>query len=189
MTGWLEIAANGVTTVSILLAGRNSIHTWWTGIVGCVLFGFTFFASALYADVALQAFFVVTSVVGWRQWLRGKHGAALAVSHAGPRQLAMAAAIALAATFCYGALLRRFTDAYAPFVDSAVLAFSVVAQIFLMRRQIETWPAWLLVNSIAVPLFASRGLYLTAALYAAYWVNAWVAWRRWRQLSATGEPA
>ena len=63
-----------------------------------------------------------------------------------------------------------------------MLAFSVVAQVFLMRRHVETWPVWLLVNAIAVPLYASRGLHLTAVLYAAYWFNALLAWRLWRWL-------
>lgn len=31
MSSPLEIFANGITTVSIFLAGRNSVHTWWTG--------------------------------------------------------------------------------------------------------------------------------------------------------------
>ena len=78
MTSALEIAANAVTTVSILLASRNSIHTWWTGIVGCALFVVVFQSSQLYADVALQLFFVATSVLGWRLWLRGDHGRPLA---------------------------------------------------------------------------------------------------------------
>jgi len=85
-------------------------------------------------------------------------------------------------TVAYGALLHRFTDAYAPFADSAVLAFSVVAQLLLMQRRLETWGFWLLVNTVSVPLFASRGLTLTAGLYAVYWFNAWFgAWRWWRE--------
>lgn len=186
MSEWIEIVANAVTAASIVLAGRNSVHTWWTGIVGCVLFAMTFYAAALYADVVLQAFFVATSLVGWWQWLRGNNGAALPVSNAGGRQLSLACVAAVMATLIYGALLQRFTDAYAPFLDSAVLAFSVVAQLLLMRRRIESWPVWLLVNSIAVPLYASRGLHLTAVLYAGYWVNACLAWRRWRR---AGVPA
>lgn len=54
MTG-LEIAANAVMAASILLAARNSVHTWWTGIIGCSLFGFLFWHTRLYADVLLQA--------------------------------------------------------------------------------------------------------------------------------------
>lgn len=183
MIGPLEIAVNAVTTISILLAGRNSVHTWWTGIVGCVLFAVLFFHSQLYADVALQLFFVVTSAVGWWQWLKGDHGRALQVAHADFRKLAWTVPAGIAATAAYGMLLHFFTDAYAPFVDSTVLVFSVIAQLLLMQRRIETWAFWLLVNVIAVPLYASRGLYLTAVLYAVYWVNAIVSWLWWRRLA------
>jgi nicotinamide mononucleotide transporter len=48
MTGGLEISANAVNALSILLAARNSVHTWWTGILGCALFGAVFFLSRLY---------------------------------------------------------------------------------------------------------------------------------------------
>ena len=41
--------------------------------------------------------------------------------------------------------------------------------------------AMLLVNTVAVPLYASRGLYLTALLYAAYWLNALASWFFWRR--------
>ena len=40
---------------------------------------------------------------------------------------------------------------------------------------------WLAVNTISVALFASRGLTLTATLYAAYWINAWYGWWRWHR--------
>jgi nicotinamide mononucleotide transporter len=182
MTG-LELAANGVTTIAILLAGRNSIHTWWTGIVGCALFGLLFYQSTLYADVLLQLFFVVSSAIGWWRWGRGNGGRALPVAQARFAQLVWTAPAGVAATLAYGALLHHYTNAYAPFVDSAVLVFSVIAQFLLMQRRIETWPFWLLVNTIAVPLYASRGLYLTAILYACYWANALVSWQSWRRLA------
>lgn len=183
----LEIAANIVMAVSIVLAGRNNVHSWWLGIVGCSLFALLFYDVRLYADVALQVFFILTCIAGWVQWLRGAGGKPLPIASASVRSLAVMAGVGLAATVAYGLMLREFTDAYAPFIDSAVLAFSVIAQFLLMGRRIETWPVWLLVNTISVPLYASRGLYLTAVLYAAYWVNAVVSWWWWhRQLRAAG---
>jgi nicotinamide mononucleotide transporter len=88
---------------------------------------------------------------------------------------------AVVTTF-YGWLLHRFTNAFAPFLDSVVLAFSVLGQLLLMRRRYESWWCWLLVNSIAVPLYFTRGLTLTAILYTAFWINAIVALVRWRKL-------
>src|SRR6478735_2458135 len=84
----------------------------------------------------------------------------------------------------YGFALHSFTDAYAPFLDSAILAFSVVGQLLLVQRRVESWFFWLLVNSLAVPVYWLRGLQLTSLLYAAYWVNALISLRSWR-LSAS----
>lgn len=178
----LEIAANLLAGASIILAGRNSLHTWWTGIVGCSLFAFVFLESRLYADTMLQGFFVVTSVIGWRQWLHGSRGEELPVTDLPVRKLWLQLLSGAIGAICYGVLLRRFTNARSPFLDSTVLAFSIVAQLLMMRRHVQSWPFWLLVNSIAVPLYASRGLYLTSVLYAVYWINAVVSWRHWRCL-------
>lgn len=188
----LEIAANAITALSIVLAARNHVATWPTGIVGCVLFGFVFHGAQLYADALLQVFFVLTSAWGWWHWRgRGTARPAPVRRVRGTALLAMAA-VAAAVTAGYGAVLHHLTDAQAPFADSAVLAFSVAAQLLLMQRRLETWAMWLLVNTIAVPLFASRGLMLTAGLYALYWVNAWWGgwtwWRAWRAHPAATAP-
>lgn len=182
MISTTELLANGITATAIFLAGRNSIHTWWTGIIGGLIFTLVFYESHLYADVVLQYFFVVTSMVGWWQWCRGNQGTELPITRGKLSLLAWAVLFGSVVTLGYGALLHNFTDAYAPFLDSAILAFSVIAQIFLMQRRVETWLFWLLVNTIAVPLYASRGLYLTSVLYGFYWINALVSWLWWRRL-------
>jgi nicotinamide mononucleotide transporter len=187
MSNVVEIAANLFNAASILLAGRNSIHMWWTTIVGCVLFTYVFFTVRLYADVTLQAFFIATAGAGWWRWLHGDRGATLAVRHGSPTLIAAGTAAAAIVTIAYGWLLAQFTDAYAPFLDSVILAFSVLGQLLLIDRRVESWWCWLLVNSIAVPLYASRGLYVTAVLYAAFWVNAIVALRHWTRLARSGQ--
>jgi nicotinamide mononucleotide transporter len=183
-TSPLELAANVFTAINIVLAGRNNIHTWWTGIVGTALFALVFAGSHLYADVALQLFFVATGIVGWWKWLRGDHGEPLPITHASVRQLAWAIPVGILATAAYGAMLHFYTQAYAPFFDSTVLVFSIIGQLLMMGRRVENWAFWLLVNTICVPLYYSRGLHLTALLYAGFWINAILAWRNWRRLAA-----
>lgn len=178
----LEVFANALNLLSILLAGRNHLATWSTGIVGCVLFGFLFFISRLYADATLQLFFIATSVIGWIRWKSGAHGRALPIRRTPLRTIAFLTLGALAVTAGYGAMLHAFTDAYAPYIDSIVLTFSVLAQLLLMSRRLETWYFWLVVNTVAVPLYLSRGLMLTAILYAGFWINAWISLRHWKSL-------
>jgi nicotinamide mononucleotide transporter len=179
----LEVAANAFNAAAIVLAGLNSVHTWWTSIIGCTLFGLVFYESRLYADVTLQVFFVLASIVGWWRWTTGVQGAELPVRYSAPGFLAGVTAAGAVVAVGYGWLLHRFTDAYAPFLDSIILAFSVLGQLLLVWRRVENWWCWLLVNTIAVPLYASRGLYLTAVLYVGFWLNAIVSLRKWRRLA------
>lgn len=188
----LEIAANAVMALSIGLAARNSVHTWSTGVVGCALFTVVFVRNQLYADATLQLFFIATSLVGWWQWLHPAlplEARQRPITKAKPQTLSWMTLAAITVTLLYGWLLHRFTNAYLPYVDSSVLALSVIAQCLLMQRKIETWPFWLAVNTISVALFFSRGLLVTAALYAAYWINAWYGWWRWQRERAPPAPA
>ncbi len=81
----------------------------------------------------------------------------------------------------YGFLLHTFTNAWAPWLDSLILTFSVLAQFMLMGRRIENWFVWLAVNTLAVPLYMTRGLNLTAGLYFLFWINAWHGLYQWRK--------
>jgi nicotinamide mononucleotide transporter len=183
----LEVAANAFATASILLAARNSIHGWWTSIIGCSLFVLLFWQARLYADVTLQLFFIAISAAGWWMWLRGDAGAPLPIRHAPPALIAAMALVGLAVGLGYGWLLHRFTNAYAPFVDSSVLVLSVIGQLLLMRRMIENWLVWIAVNIISVPLYLSRDLNLTALLYACYLAsNVYALWL-WRREMRRGE--
>lgn len=176
----LELWANIFTAVCIVLAGRNNVHTWWTGIVGCVLMGWLFFENKLYADATLQVFFLITGAIGWVYWK--KESIAPKITNVPWSSLKYMVLGALITTAMYGTILHKFTDAYAPLIDSAVLAFSVLAQFLLMRRNLQTWYFWIAVNTISVPLFWSRELYMTSALYAVFWVNAVYSAYNWKKL-------
>ena len=77
-------------------------------------------------------------------------------------------------------LLHTFTNA-GPRLDSLILTFSVLAQFMLMGRRIENWYVWLAVNTLAVPLYMTRGLNLTAGLYFLFWINARHGLYQWRK--------
>ncbi len=182
----LEIAANAVVTISIWLAARNHPYTWPAGILGCALFSVVFLRNQLYADATLQLFFISSSVIGWWQWFHPASPNAIGqrlITSARRQNLGWMVIAGIAVTVTYGWLLHRFTNAFMPYMDAAVLALSVIAQCLQMQRKIETWPFWIGVNTLSVGLFASRGLRLTAVLYAAYWLNAWYGWWRWRRES------
>jgi nicotinamide mononucleotide transporter len=173
----LELSANIMTAVCIFLAGRNNIHTWWTGIVACILFAFLFFDVKLYADVTLQIFFIATGIIGWMNWkMRDRE-----ITSIKSTNLILNLVLANVVALMYGSILYTFTDAYAPFVDSLVLTFSVLGQFLLMKRYVQAWPVWVVVNILSVPLYFSRELYLTAGMYSLFLLNAIYSWYSWNK--------
>ena len=58
--------------------------------------------------------------------LHGSHGEELPVTDLPARKLWLQLLSGAVGAACYGLLLRRFTNAYSPFLDSTVLAFSIV---------------------------------------------------------------
>ena len=176
----LEILANLFNLISVFLANRNSVHTWWIGIIGGLFYGLMFFEVKLYADVILQIFFIITNVYGWWAWLHGgTEHKELPITRVAPFQLMLFAAVAFVSTFGHGVLLYQLTDASFPFVDSTILVLSIMAQFLLMRRKLESWLFWITVDAIAVPLYVAKGLYLTSVIYFLFLLNAVWAIRHW----------
>lgn len=174
----LEYWAIAFTALCVVLASRNNVHTWWVGIVGSILYGKLFYDSQLYADSLLQVFFVWTGIKGWLNW--GKEET-LNITHASKKQLLKYCSFAIVVGVIYGTILHYYTDAFSPAVDSFVMVASVVGQFLLMRRQIETWPVWIIVNVVSIPLYFSRGLDMTGYLYIGFLINAIYGYYSWHR--------
>lgn len=179
----VEIAGNFFNVLAILLAALNNANTWVCSFFACFMLGILFFKVKLYADCSLQVFFMVLSIIGWWNWAwGGKNTHGLPVKHISLLSLSFIIIAGIIATAIYTYVLSHYTDDAAPFLDSSLLVCAVIAQLLLIKRKYENWWFWLMVNTIAVPLYITRGLYLTSFLYFLYWINAIVALVRWRKL-------
>ena len=184
---WLELWASALALGGVVLTARVSPWGWPPTIVASALYGWLFFEHRLYGDAALQLFFIAVSAWGWRAWLRTTPADASRVGF-GVRSLdaRVTRRLALALVACWavlGALLTRFTDTDVPWFDAAPTAGSVFAQVLLARKFVQAWALWIGVNLVAVALFASKSLWLTALLYLIFVALSVAGWRRWRRLA------
>ena len=179
----LETAANLMTVICIFFAGKNHSWTWPTGILASILFGVLFWNAQLYADVTLQGFFIWSSIAGWVIWAKNIKTLVpvpqTPINKASTTKMVLMLGSAVLVAGAYGFLLHKFTNAYAPWIDSLVLTLSIVAQLLLVARSVQNWPVWIAVNALSVPLYWSRELYMTSILYAVFFVHALWAWKQW----------
>jgi nicotinamide mononucleotide transporter len=180
--GALEIAAALLGVINIVLVVRRSTWNYPFGIVMVALYFFVFWSAKLYSDALLQIFFVVIQAYGWWAWAHARHVDHGVVVGWMPwrRRVPWLAGTAVA-VLLWGAGMARFTDAAAPFVDATTAGLSIAAQSLQSLRRIESWLLWIAVDSVAIGLFAWRGLFVTSALYGLFLVLAVVGLSEWRR--------
>jgi nicotinamide mononucleotide transporter len=178
----LEWVAAALGIVNVALVVRRSVWNYPFGLIMVSLYFFVFFEARLYSDALLQIFFFVVQLYGWRNWLRAKQAAGeVPVAVLTPRERMAWVAAAAAASLAWGLGMARYTDAAAPMIDATIAGMSIAAQILMARRMIENWVLWILVDTIAVGLFASRGLYATSALYGLFLLLSIIGLIGWRR--------
>lgn len=165
----IELVAAGLGLVNVGLVALRSVWNYPFGIVMVALYAWIFFAAKLYSDALLQLFFLAVQFYGWWYWLRGRAEAGEVLVELLPlRARAAWLAGCAVATAGWGALMHYQTDASFPWWDAAIAMLSVAAQILLSRRFLENWMLWIAVDVLAVPLYAAKGLYVTAVLYIVF---------------------
>lgn len=184
--GGTEAVAAVAYAWSVWLLARNLAAGWWVGLLGVSGYAVVFMEQRLFAEVGLQAVYFATSLQAIWIWLRGgERRAPRPVSHLPRRFFApLAAAIAVATAALVAAL--TWARGAAPAPDALVTTLSLAAHVLLMWRVVESWHLWLAVDAISVPLYASRGLYLTSALYVAFGVMAWQGLRTFQRAAREG---
>lgn len=178
----IEAVAVALGLANIALIIRRSIWNYPFGIAMVVLYAHIFWNAKLYSDAGLQVFFLVVQFYGWWAWARKQDDDGLVAVE----RLAKAARVgwvvaSVVATVLWGTMMHRLTDASYPYWDGAIAMLSVAAQIMMTRRLIENWWWWIVVDGLAVALFAVKGLWLTSGLYVVFLVLAafgLIAWQR-----------
>ena len=182
---WLEIVAFVLSVWMVVCNMRVNALAWPLAIAASLLYGLLFANSKLYGEAGLQVFFIVIAAWGWWQWRFGTQdgGAPLVVRHLEGSARAALSALTLAAWPLLGWLLDHATDSDVPYLDAFPTAFSITGQWLLGRKYVENWPTWVMVNVVSVALFAVKGLWLTALLYALFTLMALAGWRAWSRMA------
>jgi len=179
---FVEAAAVVLTLLSVIFQIYESIWGWPLTIAGVALYAVLFRHERLYADMGLQAIYVAIAIYGWYEWLHGGEARSeRKVSNAPARVQAVAYAVGAVLAVALGFVLRRYTNAAIPFLDSTLTSYSLVAQWMLTKKYLENWLVWIAVDIVYVGMFIFKKLDMTAGLYVVFLflcIRGWSEWKR-----------
>ena len=181
---YIELLGAILGIAYIFFSIKQSILTWPVGLLTSVLYVWVFFVSKLYADMGLQVYYVVISIYGWYEWLRGNqsnHSEPIQVSRLSMKLGFSLSIVSLFLFLLIWFILKNYTDSPVPMADAFATALSIVATWMLARKILEHWLVWIFVDAFSIGLFWYKDLLPTVILFVVYTVMAYVGYREWKR--------
>ena len=198
----IEVFGAVTGIIYVFLEIRQTIWLWPVGIITSAVYIWVFFTSKFYADMSLQGYYLVISILGWYWWAKGTEQGAkdsenVKEGETGRRgelektelqvtRLRLRTGIILAIAFILlytimWFVLTRLTDSPVPVRDSFITSLSIVATWMLARKIYEHWYLWIVVNFVSAVLFLTRGLFPTFILYIVYGIMSFAGLAAWKK--------
>jgi nicotinamide mononucleotide transporter len=178
----LEWVAVILAVAEVLLAQRNNVLLYPTGIISTVLFIYIMANAGLYAESALNIYYLVMSMYGWLLWVKRKDGLMLSITHANKQEWYIASTIVIIGGGITYFVLCNYTPSTVPLWDTWVSATAWAGMWLLAKRKIENWLLLNLSNIFAIPLLIYKQLPLTACLTLFLFIVAIFGYFRWKKL-------
>lgn len=180
-TSRLEVVAFVTGALCVWLVARQNAWNWPIGILNSVAFLFLFATSGLFADGALQVVYIALGLYGWWEWLYGGPGRSeLPVTATSAREWTILGAAGVLGTVLVALFLAHATSSTVPVPDAATTVLSLAATWGQCLKKVESWWLWIVADLVYVPLYAYKGLLLTAALYVVFLGLCVMGLRAWR---------
>lgn len=178
---WVEALGFVVGLLYLWWEYRADARMWIASIVMPAISLKVYFSAGLYADFAINIYYLAIAVYGWWAWTNHRRkavGKELSITHF-PMRLVVPYAAALGVLWVLLWWLLTFTNSTVPVADSFTTALSIVAMVMLARKYAEQWIAWFVVDAVCSALYIYKGIYFYAVLYGIYTVIALFGYRRW----------
>lgn len=155
--------------ICVYLIVKENDWNWLIGIVNSVILLLVFLKGNLYAQVGLQALYVVEGFFGWYKWLQRDKltkEKIIKINKISSKNIIICIAIEVAGVALLYYIFKNTQDP-SPFLDSVITVSSIVAELMLCWKLYESWLIYLLSDFISIGLLISQGMYVTMGTYAA----------------------
>lgn len=191
----------------VYLAARNNILTAPVCLVGITAYTAVCFSFNFYSEFFLQIFFFATNIWLLFAWSsRNTEGDKVKPHYMKLADYILIAGLWIGGTFFVGtyinvifesvtvailSVVSLFTvvqlyvhePAAYPFVDAFTTVGQVLAMILMVRRVVENWWMWIVVNLVSIPMFALKGGYGVSLMFVFFLIPAIIGAIRWAKLA------
>lgn len=185
----LQIVGVILGLLYLWLEYKVNVWMWVVGILMPIVQGTLYYDKGLYADAAINVYYIFAGIYGLICWLyhAPSKSKKAVVPHSilkhDKKLIPYVIASYIVIHVAIYLLLVNFTNSTVPICDSFTTALSIVALWMLSRKYTEQWLVWLVIDVVTVGLYIYKDIPVTASLYLLYSVLAIVGYREWNRLA------
>lgn len=181
---WLEVAAVFGSYMATFLCVVERRANYPIGAIANAAYALLFFQWELYASSITTGFLTFYLAYGWVRWKSDENTRPVT-----RLQLKWVPAyIASTAAFYFLVVwVVSLAGGTLAATDSVILIGTMIAQLLLDNKKIETWAVWIVVNIFAIYTYSQAGLALAAFQYVFFLANAFYGWAMWNKSKKADE--
>ena len=166
----------------LVLAAKESIWCWFFAAISTVLYIYILWDVKLYAETALQFYYLFMAGYGFYQWKYNhtKQESEMPISVLSMKKHLILISIIVVLSIILGVVLSTLTDAQLPFIDSFTTVGALVVTWMVTKKYLENWLYWIVVDGVAVYQYFSKELYLTSLLFVIYVIMVVFGFFKWK---------
>lgn len=173
----IECVAVLFSILYIILVAKENICCWLAAAISVTIYIYICFSAQLYAETALQVFYLFMALYGYYNWKKEKCSLPI-IEWSIKKHLGVFVLGALA-TFLLGFYFDTYTNAKMPIIDSFTTVFSILATYMVVKKILGNWLYWIVIDTVSVYLYISRDLHLTSLLFITYTIIAIFGYFNW----------
>ncbi|MBR6126131.1 nicotinamide mononucleotide transporter [bacterium] len=171
-----------------ILAGKGFPVCYLIGVIGSIFYSYLSFKSALWGNLILYAFYYVPmQIAGFFHWSKNlKTGKSEIIKiHLKNKERLVIFTSGVLFSLVTALVLAHMGDKN-PLFDSITTVFSILGMYLTVRRAIEQWIIWIIVNGLSFLMcleIASSGtkVYSTVIMWGVYFILAVYFYRIWKK--------
>ena len=199
---WLFIVINAIITkdsiVAVIsaicgisytyIAGKGKVSCYLFGVTGSGFYCYLSFINALWGNLLLYAlYYIPMQILGFFRWnkhINTKTNTIVKIKLSNKHRLIILG-ITSVLTLIAIHILKLFNDTH-PIIDGITTVFSIAGMYLTVKRAIEQWVVWMLVNALASIMWINiviggEKAYSTVIMWITYFILAIYFYAKWRK--------
>ncbi len=169
-----------------ILAGKGKISCYFFGLCGTFCYSYISFKNALYGNLLLYLLYYfpmqILGIFQWKKHLKTE-SQEIIKTKLSTKERILFLLIAMIGAFIFYFVLLYFNDK-SPIFDSITSVLSVIGLVLTVKRCIEQWFIWFIVNGLSVLMWIEAYLngsncFATILMWGTYFILSIYFWYTW----------